>query len=78
MSSHPFFPSRAVTNPIDLYGSLHVRHIPCRNSPNAVDKTRFTHRGELIRHRLALLALEGNQCLTRIEAPHVTRQWDDL
>jgi hypothetical protein len=46
--------------------------------PMRPDEPHFTHSGELICHRLALLALEGDQRLARIQAPHVAREWDDL
>jgi hypothetical protein len=42
------------------------------------EQTRFAYRGELICHGLALLALEGDQCLARVQAVHIARQRNDL
>ena len=57
---------------------LYLPHVLCRDPTNAADEPHFTHGGELICHRLALLALEDDQGLARVQAAYVTREWNDL
>ncbi len=57
---------------------LYLPHVLCRDPTNAADEPHFTHGGELICHRLALLALEDDQRLARVQAAYVTREWNDL
>jgi hypothetical protein len=55
-----------------LAQSIEIRYAESTDSrPEAA----FAYRSELIRHCLALLAVQRNVCLAGVQACHVARQW---